>query len=437
MTDDFRLFTDEADIDPDVAVISAYLAGELTLVQVTAVEERLVNDSAFRGKVQPVIDAWVQPVSFAPGLTRLPPARATNDLLSRAEVDAGWDRYMRTREAVPAGPRIVPTHETAPSNLRRTRTMTRIAAMIAAVALPVIGVAQAAVYAARHDTAPGHRIARAVVAPFLAQPSAPQPVPSGPVATPEDIRIGKALKPQRAESAGIPPASRPESPSSVLPPIASTRAAPSAPSFSVATPSLPAPDRKAIAALAERLQPDVVSGRILAGYIVILLDHNGNALWSTRGIGSVMLDVAGDTRSDADRAEFSRIYAKEFGTASFDRSLVDDYVVVSEQRSLEGLRLKDIPAVRDSSGKPRYAKANVPGNTAIEPPPAGYRTGFAIVVNRGKISANSAEGLEIPRDGGSGIVGRPATSIARVDAYYFPKKEISPQLLQVYAVYLK
>ena len=48
---------DDAAIDADIALITAYLARELTLTQIVAVEERLQTDATFLEKVKPILDA--------------------------------------------------------------------------------------------------------------------------------------------------------------------------------------------------------------------------------------------------------------------------------------------------------------------------------------------------------------------------------------------
>src|SRR5687767_333822 len=103
MTDDFELFPGSADggsaIDPDIALITAYLARELSLVQIVAVEDRLATDAVFREKVRPVIDAWLIPRSFgSKAMHGSPPAALDTVSLTRAEIDAGWQRHLSETE---------------------------------------------------------------------------------------------------------------------------------------------------------------------------------------------------------------------------------------------------------------------------------------------------------------------------------------------------
>src|SRR5688500_14183266 len=133
MTDDFHLFGDPGDgdrpIDPDLALVSAYLARELSPMQVLALEERLATDAAFRAAVQPLLDAWAAPVaSLAGGASR------TSTALSEQEREAGWRRFVAA-EAAPVGS----IRQVSP---RRT-SMKRAAAVIALVVVPMASFAQA------------------------------------------------------------------------------------------------------------------------------------------------------------------------------------------------------------------------------------------------------------------------------------------------------
>src|SRR4051812_15676618 len=212
MKDDFELFPDSVGgdaIDPDLALITAYLAGELTLVQIAAVEERLAADTQFRTKVQPVIDAWALPVSYAPGATRLPLITDSARTISSDEVEQGWKRYRQSESRVPAGPRLLAERANTPT-ISRKQSMTRIAATIIAVTLPVVTFAQVASYVARHDDAPGHALAQRIVAPFVSAPTttvAPKQTTALPA---EDLKIGRLVEVPR-ELVGAGGAQRPES----------------------------------------------------------------------------------------------------------------------------------------------------------------------------------------------------------------------------------
>src|SRR4051812_44542763 len=88
MKDDFLLF-EPADGSADApsveeALISAYLAHELSAVQIAAVEERLSNDPVFRATVQPILDLWA--------FERVP--RVGAPTLTAAHIEAGWMRFV-------------------------------------------------------------------------------------------------------------------------------------------------------------------------------------------------------------------------------------------------------------------------------------------------------------------------------------------------------
>ncbi|HVT38695.1 MAG TPA: FecR domain-containing protein [Gemmatimonadaceae bacterium] len=51
-------------VDPDIALITDYLANELSAAESEAVEDRLLADEAFHEKVRPVIAMWTLPVRF-------------------------------------------------------------------------------------------------------------------------------------------------------------------------------------------------------------------------------------------------------------------------------------------------------------------------------------------------------------------------------------
>ncbi len=54
----------ETPIDPDIELITHYLANELHGAEAEAVEDRLADDEAFFEKVSPVIKAWTMPVRY-------------------------------------------------------------------------------------------------------------------------------------------------------------------------------------------------------------------------------------------------------------------------------------------------------------------------------------------------------------------------------------
>src|SRR5690349_21590021 len=135
MTDDFQLFDQSSDdpVDADIALITAYLARELSPVQIVAVEERLASDAAFRKKVGPILDAWVLPPALGA-------VHAGQGPLSRDEVETGWARYVGEHAELDAheGPRLVVD---GAQRKQRKVSMTRIAAGIAAITLPMLALA--------------------------------------------------------------------------------------------------------------------------------------------------------------------------------------------------------------------------------------------------------------------------------------------------------
>jgi hypothetical protein len=184
MTNDFHLFPDDpaADsaIDADTALVTAYLARELSPVQIIAVEDRLATDAQFRAHAEPIIAAWIEPV-FGSGLTG---EAIPVDVRTRARMQAGWQRYVGERGTA-KGAEPQPAGEAAAST--RRRTMRRIAAVIAVMLLPLGMFAQYVRYAASHRGAPGHGAAQSIVAPFT-HPSST--APGGAPAMINDVRPG-------------------------------------------------------------------------------------------------------------------------------------------------------------------------------------------------------------------------------------------------------
>ncbi len=179
MTDDFQLFPDAPDRqannaapgDADLALITAYLAGELTHVQSIAVDNRLATDARFLANVRPVIEAWLVPGSFGTIAHQSATTHAPRKVpLTRAEIDAGWQRHLVGRESGAGSPRAA-----ALTPRPRRVSLSRIAAVISLIVLPIVATAQFVMYTAHHADAPGHEIAQTLVAPF--RPAAtPRPV---------------------------------------------------------------------------------------------------------------------------------------------------------------------------------------------------------------------------------------------------------------------
>ncbi len=318
MTDDFQLFPDSAGgpaIDADIALITAYLARELSLVQIVAVEERLATDAAFRAKVRPIIEAWLVPTSFGAKALRGTPSRAWEAVtVTRAEIDAGWQRHLSDTEdrRTRALPRSS-AEATHGSTTRRRPSMARIAAVIAAITIPMVTVAQVVVYVAKRPDAPGHSVAQRIVAPFgqkeqpaRAQTSEPRVTEASPIPSPDDVPL---VQPLPASTPGDRSARGVEA---ATPAVTTTR-----PSVGVPQPTQRAtPDRARIAALATQRLPDVVRGETAADYILVVLDASDQYVWSTHGIGDFSMEVAGDTRTPGERSAFNREYRAEYTGAA-------------------------------------------------------------------------------------------------------------------------
>jgi hypothetical protein len=312
MTDDFHLFPaadgDGPAVDADVALITAFLARELSHIQIVAVEDRLAMDRAFRDKVQPIIEAWALPAANVAGVGRSAPPTS----LTRAEIDAGWQRHlsqsshMDTRASRPAVAALE-------AHTQRRKSMTRIAAMIATIVTPIVVSAQLVVYAAKHADAPGHKVARAIVPPSM---RAPLPAEPAPIVQPA----------QRGET--LPDAEGPPARMLTLPPQKVQRGAPVA-GLSLAAAETTVvgrapgaqeaarqkPDRARIAALARPHQSALVRGDTAAEYIVMVLDASDKYLWSTIGSGNLTIEVGGDPRKPAERNAFTREHQLEYSGA--------------------------------------------------------------------------------------------------------------------------
>lgn len=459
MTDDFQLFANPDDggraIDPDLALISAYLARELSPMQVLAVEERLATDAAFRAAMQPLIDAWAAPVAaFSGG------AATRVAALSTREKTDGWQRFQRDQ---------LTTDDVIHTDTRRI-SMKRVAAMIGLTVLPVFSFAQAVTYASRHEDAPGHEVATRIVAAFTAQPRVAPPVVETVKPTPraEDIPLGQAL-----------PAPAPV-------PVKKAQAA---------AELLPVnPDRARIASLVKQHQARVASGDTVVEYVVMVVDAAGKYLWSSIGSGNLQIEVAGDTRTPAERRAYNQEFRQELFGASGGagarggggalltvdsgrlRAMTDSMRVLLP--STGGVRARGgggsggVSAGASAGGGGRMGRARgMSGDTmvldsallakmsqavvsarapyaiartdsgsvrAIQIPdstapsrnqPGTYRTGWVFTMNG--MSLNQASGLQEPGNGESGIQGIRSASVAATDMYLFPAGEVSPKPLRV------
>ena len=307
MTDDFHLFGDPDDgdrpIDPDLALMSAYIARELSPMQVLALEERLTTDASFRAAMQPLLDAWAAPVPSLDG------GRSLRDpTLSEVEREATWRRFQRETSPVSAV-RQVP---------QRRTTMKRAAAVIALVVVPMVSFAQVVRHAANNPDARGHAIAKRIVAPFArggaaatsasqlggrtdVSPNAPRAreVDAGsllPVITIPVFVLESEQTPEKGQSPVL----------GALPAPVSPRA------LGMTTAQRREPNRARIAELAREHQPLVVNGDSAATYVVMVLDAADGYLWSTAGSGNLTIEVFGDTRTPTERREYNRQHYAEF-----------------------------------------------------------------------------------------------------------------------------
>lgn len=484
MTDDFQLFDQSSadPVDPDVALVTAYLARELSPVQIVAVEDRLASDAAFLTKVKPILDAWVLPAALGAAHAGLGP-------LSRDEVESGWARYVGERAELDAheGPRLVVD---GAQRKRRKISMVRIAAGIAAITLPVVTLAQVAVYVSKHPELPGNGIAKQVVAPFVAAAPTPPPkvVPDKPVPPAEDVRIPRELK-------KAPPTTQRVASAIVVPPLPV---------------ELPKPDRAKMISLAQKNMPQVVSGDTTANYIVLLFDAAGDYLWGTYGTGSVSIEVAGDTRTEAERLAYARQYMVEYrgtaagagggrggaagggmgarggvGTAGGGGRARSGTGTVADTAALKGALARVMDSAQRVTGSlndslrmsvtrvgggagarggggggaggaifsrqpgdtttrinysvayPRSQMSTVIADyTATDSIGAVYRLGFGWMQNGQLINVNEAAGLQSPGNGESGIQSLKSTSIVHAEAYQFFAGQLAPHGVRLYAVYL-
>lgn len=496
MTDDFELFQDQSGDDPvdaDIALITAYLARELSPVQIVAVEDRLASDKAFRDKVNPILEAWVLP-------SPLMAVHAGQGPLSRDEVEAGWNRYVGEHAELDAheGPRLVVE---GAQRKRRKISMTRIAAGIAAITLPVFALAQVVVYVAKHPDVPGHSVAKDMVAPFVVEappaPEAKQPQkqPETPPPTPEDIRVGRQLEKLTTTVQRATPVSVPAAESLTTTPRAT------APAPAVA--SIANPDREKIAALLNAHMPEVVRRDTVVDFAVIVLNAADNYVWSTYGNWAVQIVVGGDKRTPAERADYNLKNATVFtgtfpvtggagggfaraggggggaggrGTASTiarDSTLATVYargrggVPDSSLRVLLDSVSYRLRTARDTTGRVALrpdtmaavarvgggggggARAGGGGGFGVAAVPtfsvAGLDSGSYVVgfpspraIGGVPVPLNEAAGLQDPGRGESGIQGLKASSLTLGETYLFRRGELDArsQALRVVVVHL-
>ena len=493
MTDDFSLFQDQAGgdpVDPDIALITAYLARELSIVQIAAVEERLANDTAFREKTLPILEAWALPAAL--------PALVTS-ALSREEVEAGWQRYVGDRLELDAheGPSLV-VQGAQPQ--RRKISMTRIAAGIAAVVLPVITLAQITVYIAKKPEVPGHTVAKQLVAPFVEPPATPvvQP-PANPLKSPVDIPVGRQLEKgtttvQRANPAEVTVADIPgPSITPVAPPMTKITPVPQP------TERKSNPDRARIAGYATKYLPEVIRGDTNATYIVMVLDASDNYVWATHGIGSLQITIGNDKRTAAERREANMAGALEYtgvtpgapgqrmggggggaggrggavggarvgggargggggggGRARGSVGALDSSVIVkvdtaririNDSMTKQSIatsrlivpdsamiaRIKEITATARGGGG--FGRGGMAPQVAMDSAGA-YTIGFGSFSNGQYVNLNTAAGLQEPGNGESGIQGLKASSLTMGEQYFFGPGQLTQQPIRIYVVHL-
>jgi hypothetical protein len=484
MTDDFQLFDQSSDdpVDADIALISAYLARELSPVQIVAVEDRLASDIAFRKKVAPILDAWVMP-------TALSAVHAGQGPLSRDEVEAGWTRYVGEHVELDAheGPRLVVE---GAQRKRRKISMTRIAAGIAAITLPVFALAQVVVYASKHPNVPGHSAAKEFMAPFVVEPptsdATPTPLPHKPPPAPVDVPIGRQLDTKTADVQRVAEV--------VLPAAESLKALAPTP-VAQTVPWQPSnPDRAKIMELVKQHMPEIVRGDTTADYALVLLDASDNYVWSTHGLGGVTLVIGGDKRTAAERAEFSFRNASQYSGVMVDSigrlgrvsrggggaGFAYDSMVVAgragrgsvaagERDTLRFQRVPDsvIARIRDTvsgvigridtaragargglgggggrggfargggGGGGRASGAVAYGGFDVGPLDSGsyvLSIGAPIAVGGVRVPLNTAAGLQEPGRDESGIQGLKASSLTMVENYFFTRGQLAPRPLRV------
>jgi hypothetical protein len=139
MKNDFHLFGDHADpsLDADVALIAAYVARELSTVQIMALQERLASDTAFRTMMQQVIDGWVVPGERSAIRAAMPATSLSGD-----EIEEGWQRHLASRGS--GSTAAAPAQVARPVGRRPwiVNRMLRAAAVIGMIVLPILAIAQ-------------------------------------------------------------------------------------------------------------------------------------------------------------------------------------------------------------------------------------------------------------------------------------------------------
>jgi len=81
---------DHDPVDPDIALMTDYLAGELSDEQADAVEDRLLTDAAFSKKVEPLITMWTSPVRFRASAPEVAHEARPNPVPNRSRQPASY-----------------------------------------------------------------------------------------------------------------------------------------------------------------------------------------------------------------------------------------------------------------------------------------------------------------------------------------------------------
>ena len=261
-------------------------------------------------------------------------------------------------------------------------------------------------------------------------------------------------------------------------------------------PARSSPDRATIAAYAAQYQPAVVRGDTASEYIVMVLDASQNHLWSTHGNGNLSIEVAGDVRTAAERAEYAHAHRADYlgamaavnitsiepslaglrgasgaqilhppgDSAIYDlarRNGVPDSVVRRLEDSVANLIARGAGGARSGSIG-GVALRHLEDSTLFQPRNVrrgrledGLNGGLGVTLMLGAdpitardgtyrigwrsgraTTANTAFGLAEAGGGQSGIDGVVSTALSMGEVYLFPPGELSPQLMRIVVVHL-
>jgi hypothetical protein len=344
--------------------------------------------------------------------------------------------------------------------------------------VPMVALAEAAVYAANNPGTPGHALAQSIVPRAFQKPTG-RPMGELDVATQIEGPAARALSIARGP----------------LPPADSADAA-TAGAAAPLPPEAAKPDRARIAALVREHHRGFVRGDTAMDYIVIVLDATDKFVWSTVGIGNVAVSVAGDTRTPAERDAFNREFAGEFGswgdvragggasTVQQLRSYVSPFknnaplivldgvplpnAQLDTSRVFRNIEIESVQIVRGATAAAAYG-SRAPGSgvrtggglgadttlarsigasaPAAAPPvasptdtgrsiPGAYTVGWTAYRDGQLLPMNLARGLDTPGRGRSGVEGLPSTSVSSADPYVYAATELAPLPARVLVVHL-